>query len=160
MIEILRIPEKRKPVLIGKNGSVKKELEARTKTKITVGEDVQIYGDSLNVIKAKEIVKAIGRGFSPEKAFLLLDEDYQLYIISLERETGNTIKRVMARVIGKKGSARKRIEEQTGAWVSVYGKMVSIIGRAGELDSARHAVESLLSGRSHAYVYSRLRNPR
>lgn len=156
MIQIILIPEQRKPVLIGKDGSVKKELELKTKTKITVRNDVRVEGDSLDVLKAKEIVKAIGRGFAPEKAFSLLDDDYQLYIISLEKETRNTIKRIMARIIGKKGAARKKIEEKTGCFVSVYGKTVSLIGPAVNLDKAIEAVERLISGRSHAYVYSRL----
>jgi len=160
MIEIIRIPEQRKPVLIGKEGSVKKELELKTKTKITISEDIRIEGDSIDIIKAKEIIKAIGRGFSPERAFFLLNDDYQLYIISLGKETKNTIKRVLARVIGKRGSARKKIEERTGVWVSVYGKTVSILGKAEDLNNARKAIENLLSGRSHSYVYTRLKKSR
>ncbi len=64
MIELVRIPEQRKGALIGKNGSVKKELEKKTHTSLTVGDDVEIDGEALDVLKAKEIVKAIGRGFA------------------------------------------------------------------------------------------------
>ena len=157
MIELIKIPEQRKPVLIGKDGSVKKGIENRTKTRITVKEDVSIEGDPIDVMKAKEVVKAIGRGFSSDKAMLLVNDDYQLHTISLSRETRNTIKRIMARVIGKEGSARKKIEQGTGVVISVCGKTVSIIGIGEDIGKAIAAIEDLLSGRSHAYVYARLK---
>jgi len=160
MIATLMIPEERKSVLIGKNGEVKKLLEEKTKTKVTVELDVSIEGESLDVLKAKEIVKAIGRGFSPEKAFLLLDEEYQLNVISLSGETLNTIKRLFARVIGRQGKTRRKIEQCTGAFVSVYGKTVAVIGKSLEIEAATRAIEQILKGRSHGYVYRRLEHAR
>lgn len=156
MIEITNIPEERKAVLIGKEGTVKKELEHRTHTIIKIENGVQIQGDTLDIIKAKEVIKAIGRGFSPEKAFKLLEDEYQLDVISLKGETPKKIKRLFARVIGTKGSTKRRIEMETGVDISVYGKTVSIIGVWGQLGVARKAVEDLLVGRSHAYVYNKL----
>jgi ribosomal RNA assembly protein len=109
------------------------------------------------VIKSSEIVKAIGRGFSPEKAMLLLREDYELRVITLQGESEKTIKRLMARVIGSRGATRKIIEHDTNCLVSVYGKTVSIIGKTDEITAAEDAVENILKGRSHGFVYSRLR---
>ncbi len=156
MIATVMIPDERKNVLIGKDGSIKKRLEEETSTKITVDIDVKIEGESLDVIKTQQIVRAIGRGFPPEKAFLLLDDDYQLTMISLTGETPNTVKRLMARVIGREGKTRRKIEEQTGTTISVHGKTVSVIGKSVGLDIARNAIEQLLRGRSHGYVYKRL----
>lgn len=156
MIATVMIPEERKSVLIGKDGRVKKQLEEKTKTKVTVEFDVSIEGESLDVLKAQQIVKAIGRGFSPEKAFLLLDDEYQLNVISLSGETPNTIKRLFARVIGRQGKTRRKIEQCTEAYISVYGKTVSIIGKSSDLGVATRAIEQLLEGRSHGYVYKRL----
>jgi ribosomal RNA assembly protein len=156
MIEIVMIPDERKNVLIGKDGSVKKHIEKATNTKIIIEDGVVIEGESLDVIKAQQIVKAIGRGFSSTNALLLLDDEYQLIVISLIGETHNTIKRLFARVIGKDGRTRRKIEYSTGTLISVYGKTTSIIGKGKELQTAKNAVEQILQGRSHGYVYKRL----
>ena len=156
MMEIIAIPRQRKPVLIGRNGSVKERIEKETKTKIRISEDVKIEGEALSVLKAKDIVRAIARGFSPEKAFMLLDEDCQLDIITLVNENENTRERLFARVIGRKGKTRNIIEQKTGAFLSVYGKTVAIIGRHDQLSRARLAVEHLLEGRTHKSVYAML----
>ncbi len=156
MMEILKIPEERKAVLIGKDGSVKKEIEEKTKTKISIGETIKIKGDTLNLLKAKNIIKAIGRGFSPEKALELLKDDYELYIISLVQETPKSIKRILARVIGRKGSTKKKIEDYTETHISVYGKTISIIGKWDNVDKARRAIEMILEGKPHGYVYKSL----
>ncbi|NIO23095.1 MAG: RNA-processing protein [Candidatus Aenigmarchaeota archaeon] len=153
MNDFIKIPEQRKGVLIGKEGSVKKELEKLTKTKIEVNEDISIEGESLNVIKAKDIIKAIGRGFSPEKAFKLMNEECQLVVISLGSETEKTIKRLMSRVIGRNGLSKRRIEMRTGTDISIYGKTISIIGNWKDVEKAEKAVEMILEGRPHSYVY-------
>lgn len=156
MIVNVMIPDERKKILIGKDGSIKKNLEESTNTSITVRTDVAIEGESLDVIKAEQIVKAIGRGFSPEKALILLDDDYQFTMITLEGETVNTIKRLMGRVIGREGKTRRKIENSTGTLISVYGKTVSIIGKSNDLEAAKKAIEELLRGRSHGYVYKKI----
>ncbi|UCD07889.1 MAG: RNA-processing protein [Candidatus Aenigmatarchaeota archaeon] len=157
VIKEIAIPEERKAVLIGKDGETKEEIESLTKTTITVSDGIMIKGEVENALKAKNIVEAIGRGFSPKHALRLIDEDCQLEIISLEGETDNTRKRLFGRVIGRKGATRKIIEQTTGCLLSVYGKTVSIIGTAREIDLARSAVEDLLEGRQHSYVYARLK---
>ena len=157
MIEIFSIPRERKAVLIGKNGSIKERIEKGTYTKIKIHEDVKIEGEFFNVVKAKNIVLAISRGFSPEKAFLLMDDSYELRIISLKEERENTVKRLMARVIGKKGAARRIIESETNTTISVYGKTVSIIGTLKNIVPAQEAVEALLLGSRHGHAYSRMK---
>ena len=151
------IPDERTAVLIGKNGRTKAKLEKSTKTKIEVEDGVEISGEGLDVLKASEIVKAIGRGFSPRTAFLLLDDNFVLEIVSLEGETKNTIKRLMARVIGRDGSSKKIIEEKTGCQISVYGKTVSVVGPSDKIEKGTKAVRQLLLGRSHGFVYGRLK---
>ncbi len=153
MLKIVKIPEKRKGVLIGSDGSVKVRIEKSTHTTITVNDSVEIEGESLDVLKAKDIIKAIGRGFSPEKAMRLLSEDVRLVIISMEGETGNTIKRLFARVIGTHGNTKRIIEKATETYISVYGKTVSVIGKWDSAQKAGQAIELLLEGKTHAYVY-------
>ena len=153
MNDFIKIPEQRKGVLIGKEGSVKKELEGLTKTKIEVNEDISIEGESLNVMKAKDIIKAIGRGFPPEKAFKLLDEENQLVVISLGNETKKTIRRMLSRVIGRRGLCKKRIEMRTKTDISIHGKTISIIGNWKDVEKAESAIEMILKGKTHSYVY-------
>ncbi|MBI4020027.1 MAG: RNA-processing protein [Candidatus Aenigmarchaeota archaeon] len=156
MIDTVKMPADRKGVLIGKEGRTKLEIEKRTRTRIRVGEDVEIEGEPLEVMRAKEIVRAISRGFPPHKALHLLKEECTLIVIEF-RESESTIKRLFARVIGRRGKIRERIEKSTGTSISVYGKTVSIIGEYEHAERASELVELLLSGRSHSYFFGRLR---
>jgi ribosomal RNA assembly protein len=150
----INIPEERKAVLIGKEGKTKLAIERKARVKIKIMDCVVIEGELDCVLKAKSIVEAIGRGFSPKSAFRLLDEDVLLDMISLKGETEKTIKRLKGRVIGKDGISRKVIETESGARVSVYGKTISIIGTAEEIGLARVAIETLLKGKTHGYAFS------
>ncbi|TDA32238.1 MAG: RNA-processing protein, partial [Hadesarchaea archaeon] len=92
--EILRLPKDRIGVAIGKKGSVKREIERRTGVKLLFDSEegvVQIFRgeDPLSALKAREVLRAIGRGFSPEKAFSLLEEDHYLEVIELEDYGGS-----------------------------------------------------------------------
>ena len=159
MQEIVLIPHERVGVLIGKNGKVKERLEKRASVKIKIDDqEVIINGNDPEVlIKVMEVVKAIGRGFSPEHAFILLGEDLELSVITLQGENHNTVKRLMARVIGKKGATKNIIEQETNCLISVYGKTVAIIGKHPELSRAEFAVEEILRGKSHGHVYAKLK---
>ena len=148
----VNIPEERKAILIGRGGETKLKLEKRTYTKINVGKEVEIYGDPESELKVSDIIKAIGRGFSPAKALTLLEGDCVFDVISL-KGTPNTIKRLMSRVIGSGGKAKKKIEFLTHASIEIYGKTISIIGTHREAENARHAIEMLLSGRTHNFVW-------
>ena len=83
----LKIPKERVPVLIGTKGSIKKELEDISKTKITVDSkegEVEIFGDnSLNLYTLKDVVTAIGRGFNPDIAKLLFKQDYAFEVLNM-----------------------------------------------------------------------------
>ncbi len=77
----LRIPQERVAVLIGEKGKTKKEIEDQTKIQLNISRegDVIIAGnDALLLFTAREIVRAIARGFNPKTALLLLKTDYTL----------------------------------------------------------------------------------
>lgn len=155
----LRIPKDRVAVLIGVKGEVKKMLERETKTKIEVDSaegGVKIKGrDALLLYLAREIIRAIGRGFNPEIARLLLKQDYgfELVDISHYAKTPKALARLKGRVIGEKGKSRRTIETLTQTHLCIYGKTIGIIGPIEQLGDARRAVESLLAGSTHAHVY-------
>ena len=114
---------------------------------------MEIEGDSLDVMKAKNIVKAIGRGFSPEKAFKLLNEEFRLIIISLGNESEKSMRRIFSRIIGTGETCKKRIEMRTHTDICVYGKTVSIIGNWRDAEKAGEIIEMLIEGKPHSYVY-------
>lgn len=162
----IKIPQDRIAVLIGKDGEVKDEIEKRTKSQLNIDSkegDVNIAGDEpLTLFTCAEIVKAIGRGFNPEIALLLTKLDYVLEIISIAEyaKTQNDMVRIRGRVIGKEGKSRKVIEDILEVHIVVYGKTVSVIGRGDSVALARRALESLLSGSTHANVYKWLEKQR
>ena len=163
----LKIPGERVAVLIGKQGEVKKGLEGDTNTKIDVDSnegDVFISGkDALGLYTAREVIRAIGRGFNPEIARLLLKQDYIFEYMSLEDYVGkskNILLRLKGRVIGKEGKSRRLIEELSEAFISVYGKTICIIGLPESASIAKKAVEALLRGNTHANVYKWLERKR
>ncbi|MCD6464732.1 RNA-processing protein [Candidatus Woesearchaeota archaeon] len=155
----LRIPLERVGVLIGVNGSVKKQLEELTNTKINVNSKEGVINiiadDALAVFQAQQVVKAIGRGFNPDIAMLLLKQDYYLEIINVKdfAKTKNSEIRLKGRVIGEEGRVRRNIERLANVFISVYGKTISIIGSAEDVANARHAIDSLLRGARHGTVY-------
>ncbi|MFC2142780.1 pre-rRNA-processing protein PNO1 [Candidatus Aenigmatarchaeota archaeon] len=149
----LKIPEERLAILIGKRGKVKREIENLTKTKIAVGEDVTIEGECIGILACSNIVKAIGRGFAPEKAMDLSDEDYCLCILSLPEKGKKGKVRVKSRIIGRDGLARERIEMFTKSHISIYGKTVSIIGKYDDVELAKTAIEKLITGSPHDNVF-------
>lgn len=163
----LKIPKDRVAVLIGKNGKIKKEVEKETSSKIKIDSkegEVTITGeDSVGIFSAREIIKAIGRGFNPDVAYLLLKQDYCLELVSIGdyvRKSKKKMLRLKGRVIGEGGKTRKTLETLTETNISVYGKTIAIIGRHAGVTLARKAVESLLSGSKHAAVYRSLEKKR
>jgi len=70
------------------------------------------------------------------------------------------ITRIKGRIIGREGKTRRTIEEMSGAFLSVYGHTVSIIGNADEVDIAREAVRLLIKGNQHRTVYKFLQRKR
>jgi len=160
MIKKIRIPENRIAVLIGRNGATKKEIERSLKVKIQMGEEISIESDdAIAVMDAENIIRAIGRGFSPECAMMLTNEEFTIFIIPLPKDE-RTLRRLRARIIGAGGKARRNIERLTDAHVCVYGKTVSVIGKYEKADLARRAIEKLIDGFSHRSVYAFLEKER
>lgn len=154
-VEIVRIPDERRGVLIGPGAKTKKEIEQNTKTKIKISDIVTVEGDALGAMVAKNIIMAIGRGFSPQRAMRLSEDDCLLEVVSFsERATSDErSKTLRARLIGARGKTRRIIEELTGAYISIYGKTVGIIGGWQQVRIAKNAIEQILEGKPHSVVY-------
>lgn len=165
----LKIPKERIGVLIGKDGSVKRRIEEVTGTKLQIdsstGEvNIEVNGaDPVMALKVRDIVKAIGRGFSPERALELTGEDIYFDLVDIRDYVGkspNRVKQMRGRIIGQKGKTRRLIEQYTEAQVSVYGNTIAIIGPIWSLETAGHAIRMLLQGCEHGTVYKFLEKKR
>jgi ribosomal RNA assembly protein len=167
MIQEIKIAGNRVAVLIGKGGSVKKELEEKTSSSISIDSkegSVKLEGENAALLlRGIEVVQAINRGFSPERAFLLLDdEDLLLDVIDLSGLTDSPrqLDRLRGRIIGKEGRSREQIEHMTECEISVFGKTVAIIGLPEQIKIARSAIDMLLQGLPHEMVFAFLERKR
>jgi len=168
----VKIPQERIGALIGPEGQVKAVIEKKLSVELQVESEtggvtitlLPTASDPTVLFRAKEIVNAIGRGFSPERAFRLLDDDEALLEIMDLRETlgrsQSDIKRLSGRVIGKNGKTRRLIEELTEASISVYGHTISVIGNPDQTEAAKEAVLMLIRGSQHSTVYRFLHRKR
>jgi len=163
MIQETKIAANRIGALIGKSGATKKNLESKTGTKITIDSKegtVKVEGAEENTVpllRAIEVINAVNRGFSPERAFELLeDEDLLLDVIDLSglAENPRQLDRLRGRIIGRDGRAREQIENITDTEISVFGKTVAIIGYPEQLKVARSAIEMLIQGVPHENVFA------
>lgn len=163
--DYVKIPQKRIGALIGKNGEVKKAIEDGTGTYLDIDSEegaVDIsprddMKDPLGVWIANDIVKAIGRGFNPDVAIKLVDENIYLEIIQLPLLVGkskNALARYKGRIIGKDGKTREIIMDMAEVDMAVYGKTVSFIGKIENIMIAKEAVEMIINGSRHKSVYS------
>lgn len=168
----LKIPRERVGVLIGPEGKTKKHIEEKLSVELQIDSEAgdviialaEKADDPSTLFKAKDLVTAIGRGFSPEHAFRLVrDEEAMLDLIDLRSVFGKSdadIKRVQGRIIGMNGKTRQIIEELTDTSVSVYGHTVGIIGTVEQVQIAREAIEMLVKGSMHGTVYRFLQRKR
>ena len=168
----VKIPRERIGALIGPDGRVKERIEKKLAVDLSISSNTGDVTVSLNptaqdpsvLFRAKEVIMAIGRGFSPEHAFRLLDrEDTVLEVIDLRDIVGKSQsdqKRLKGRIIGKEGKTRRIIEELTEANVSVYGHTISVIGDMDQAEVAREAIWRLIKGSLHRNVYRFLQKKR
>lgn len=146
------VPQERIKVI--KDGKTRSNISKSLNVKLTFQDNsVTIEGEGLELFQAKSIVKAIGRGFSPENAFRLLKEDNTLETIELNQFNDSRIRVIKSRLIGTNGKAWKMIEKFSGCSLSVYGKTVSLIGSYEQLNIAREAVQMIIRGSKHSKVY-------
>jgi ribosomal RNA assembly protein len=168
----IRIPRERIGALVGPQGTIKKSIEEKLSVELQIdsetGDVNVVMGENVTdpsmLFRAKDVIAAVGRGFSPEHAFRLIrDEEAVLDILDLRAVFGKSeadIKRVKGRIIGMNGKTRTIIEELTDTNIAVYGHTVSIIGTLEQAQVAREAIEMLIKGSMHATVYRFLHRKR
>jgi len=170
--QLVKIPKERVGVLIGPEGKTKKYIEDSLSIDLKIDSEagdvtITLAGNAQDpslFFRAKDVINAIGRGFSPEHAFRLIrNEDAVLDIIDLRTAFGRSesdIKRVKGRIIGMNGKTRQIIEELTETNVAVFGHTVSMIGEIEQAQVAREAIQMLVKGSMHSTVYRFLHRKR
>ena len=157
--------------MIGISGKIKTTIENKFDVNIDVegsaGEvSITLNSESSDIVgpfRARDIVLAIGRGFSPERAFNLFNEEATLIVIDLREIFGKSesdISRIKGRIIGRNGKTRRLIEELSGASICIYGHTVAIIGDQDQFIVAKEAIERLIRGDQHRSVYDFLQMKR
>ncbi|MBU0497311.1 MAG: KH domain-containing protein [Candidatus Thermoplasmatota archaeon] len=162
-MKYLKIPKERIGVLIGPEGETKKTIEDHTHVTLIIdseeGEvilDNHNSEDPLGLLNAEDVVRAIGRGFSPEHALLLLKDDVELFLFDIRDYVGKKkthIHRLKSRIIGTQGKTKNTMEQLTGAILCIHGHTIGIIADFEVMESAKKAIDMLLSGSKHASVY-------
>lgn len=158
----LKVPKDRIGAIIGPKGETKKLIEEKSSSELDIDSEngnVEIIEgeDPLGSLRASDVVKAISRGFNPEKALALFDDDMlMLDIIDLSHEasTPKELIRLKGRIIGKGGKTREIAESLIGVKISIYGKTVSILGTPDQNRIVHTAIEMLVEGANHGTVYS------
>lgn len=158
----VKIPQDRIGVLIGEGGETMREIEAAAEVRLDIDSEngsvaIDTVGDPVKGLKGPEIVRAIGRGFPPEDALRLLDDEMMLFdVVDIDAASRNKndLKRKKGRLIGENGRTRELMEELSGASVVIYGSTLGVIGSPPEVDAVRTAAEMLLDGAPHGAVYS------
>lgn len=158
----VRIPQDRIGALIGEGGETMRTIESRAEVRLDVDSEngsvrIEQTGDPITGLKASDIVKAIGRGFPPEEALSLLDDDlmmFDLIDIGAATRNKNDLARKKGRLIGENGRTRQLMEELSGANVVIYGSTMGVIGTPEQVEIVRRAAEMLIDGAPHGSVYS------
>ena len=162
MEHLSRVPKNRIAVLIGKAGRTREMIEKACGGSLTIDSqsgDVSISWegepDPIKRMKVPDVISAIGRGFSPERAVQLLEDDFFLRMYDIREWVGrqpNQTRRMRSRLIGTNGRIRTLIEEHTGCEISIFGSTVAVIGDDDSLALAAPAIEGILGGSEHGTV--------
>jgi ribosomal RNA assembly protein len=168
----VRIPKERVGVLIGPEGKVKSHIEEKLQVKLEIdgetgGVTIHLQENATDpsvLLKAKDVVTAVGRGFLPETTYRLIRNEDEIFdMIDLRLVFGRSesdIRRVKSRIIGTEGKTRRLIEELTEANIVIYGHTIGFVGSFTEVDAARNAVQMIIDGCQHQTVYKYLQKKR
>ncbi|WP_348606984.1 KH domain-containing protein [Halobaculum rarum] len=158
----VKVPQDRIGVLIGEGGETMREIEDRAEVRLDIDSEsgsvaIDAVGDPVAGLVAPDIVRAIGRGFTPEVALSLLEHDlrrFELVDLASKTRNKNDLQRQKGRLIGENGRTRELMEDLSGAEVVIKGTTLGVIGQPEEVEAVRRATGMILDGAPHGAVYS------
>jgi ribosomal RNA assembly protein len=169
IVDCILIPKERIAVLIGVKGKVRKEIEKRGGVKIEIDSESgevavtrDLKKDPVPAMIALDVVRAVARGFSPQKAYKLWQPNIYLETLDLSEflGSGKALDRVRARIIGREGKVRGYMSRLTTTDIVIYGKTVSILGGPENVNLAKEAVLKIIDGLPHNAVFKFLESHR
>lgn len=136
----------------------RKILEKQLKVKITNrGKEVTITGKPEDEYIATKVIDAINFGFSIPRALLINKEDYIFEIINIKEHTKRKdLKRIRARIIGKKGQTLRTLEELSKCFFELKNNEIGILGHPEYMENAQESIIHLIKGAKHGNVYAYL----
>jgi ribosomal RNA assembly protein len=137
---------------------IKKEQkmwEKKLNIKISYNDtDIIIIGDAFNEYIALDVLNAVALGFSAHQALTLLEADTQLKVIDLKKYVKeSSFKRIMGRVIGQKGKAKKKLEQTTDVKISIKNSRIGVLGDYNVVNIVTEAIMKIIEGAAYSNVY-------
>ncbi len=162
---LLISPEKAASFL--KDPSPIKEIERLTRTKISVERGGRVVIEPteetspIEIMKARDVMTALSLGFALEDALSLLSDDVVMEVLDvrdylIDHKNEKELRRIIGRIIGKKGKAKRNLEKISGTKISISDGKVAIIGDYESVEAVKEAVSSLIEGLMHGTVYHKL----
>ncbi len=156
-MEMLSISENTVKML-KKDAKILKEVRRRGEVEVALKELglLEIEGEGGKVWIATQVLKALDFGFKPQQAYKLFSDNYFLEIIDLELVFSNpkAIDRYKGRVIGSEGRAKHTLQELSGAFISISGNKIAVLGEFDDLQMAKEGILRILEGAPHTAVYA------
>lgn len=145
-------------IFVDKTAELKKtknDLEKKLNVKITIdGKKVTIDGSAADEFDAKEVISAIGFGFSAPKALQIKSGEFFFRKINIKKFTRRKdLRDVRARLIGTEGKTKRTIENLSNCSIVISGNSVGIICSAESMEAELTAIENLIRGSKQANVY-------
>ncbi|ALU12008.1 RNA-processing protein [Ignicoccus islandicus DSM 13165] len=158
-------PEKASKFL--KDRSEINEIERLTRTKISIEEGGRVVIEPteettpIEIMKARDVISALSLGFELEDALSLLSDEMVMEVVDvrdymLDHKNEKELRRILGRIIGKKGKAKRNLEKISGTKISISEGKVAIIGDYESVEAVKEAVMSLMEGLMHGTVYHKL----
>jgi ribosomal RNA assembly protein len=157
----IKVPHDRIGAIIGPKGQVKSLIEQLSTATIDIDSEngtVEVIPgeDPIQSMRAPDVIQAIARGFNPEKAMILMDDEMiMLETIDLSRSAGTPQEmiRLKGRIIGKAGKTREIMESMIGVKNFRLWKNCKHSGYPEQNQIIRTAIEMLIGGATHGQVY-------
>jgi len=137
-----------------------REIEEKLNVRIVRSQEILSIEseDYFNLLKAKKVFEALNLGFEKEICKKLLKEEYELETIRIKdflinKNNKDRLRELKGRVIGKRGSFKRNIQNITKTHVVIHNNVIGIIGDYENLALAKKAIEMILSGKKHSTVY-------
>ncbi|MCE4608108.1 MAG: KH domain-containing protein [Caldisphaeraceae archaeon] len=112
-----------------------------------------------DLMKVKDLIAALSIGFTEEEAMELLRSENILITIDIKSRLGNSknhVRRILGRIIGEGGRAKRTLEEITGTRIHIGNHAIGIIGDYDRSIIAQYGIDMLIEGKMHGTVYRKL----